>query len=118
MGMMRRWVLICAYNRADNNPLIEHYHPQYTPLQKVSNSQVKECTLGDSTEDKWCKRSCKEACLLQAKGSENSPRLPSPLPCPHLEQRVHEEIGASSYNFLQLNPHNSKTSVSQIFNSF
>ena len=31
----RRWAFLCAYNRASNNPVIEHHHPRYTPLEKV-----------------------------------------------------------------------------------
>lgn len=31
----RRWAFLCAYNRASNNPVYEHHHPQYTPLTKV-----------------------------------------------------------------------------------
>ncbi|CAG5117835.1 unnamed protein product, partial [Candidula unifasciata] len=30
----RRWAFLCAYNRASNNPVYEHHHPQYTPLTK------------------------------------------------------------------------------------
>ena len=33
----RRWAFLCAYNRADNDPVMKHHHPNYTPLQKVSN---------------------------------------------------------------------------------
>ena len=33
---MRRWTFLCSYNRRDNNPVIEHHHPQYTPLDIVS----------------------------------------------------------------------------------
>ncbi|XP_005108978.1 L-proline trans-4-hydroxylase [Aplysia californica] len=40
----RRWAFLCAYNRASNNPVIEHHHPQYTPLVKVPNSAIRECT--------------------------------------------------------------------------
>ena len=31
----RRWAFLIAYNRASNNPTIEHHHPRYTPLEKV-----------------------------------------------------------------------------------
>ena len=31
----RRWAFLIAYNRASNNPVFEHHHPQYTPLVKV-----------------------------------------------------------------------------------
>ncbi|OWF37396.1 uncharacterized protein LOC110467391 [Mizuhopecten yessoensis] len=40
----RRWAFLTAYNRASNNPVIEHQHPQYTPLDKVPNSAIKSCT--------------------------------------------------------------------------
>ncbi|XP_045196413.2 L-proline trans-4-hydroxylase-like isoform X2 [Mercenaria mercenaria] len=39
----RRWALLCAYNRADNNPTIKHHHPQYTPLKKVPDTEILEC---------------------------------------------------------------------------
>jgi len=32
----RRWAFLCAYNRADNNPVYKHHHAQYTPLDMVS----------------------------------------------------------------------------------
>lgn len=34
-GPNRRWALAIAYNRADNDPVIEHHHPKYTKLDKV-----------------------------------------------------------------------------------
>ena len=40
-----RWNLICCYNMAKNNPYIESLHPKYTPLEKVSNSAIKEAGL-------------------------------------------------------------------------
>tara|TARA_Y100000588_G_C14018056_1_gene822957 strand:+ start:77 stop:913 length:837 start_codon:yes stop_codon:yes gene_type:complete len=40
-----RWNLICCYNMAKNNPYIESLHPKYTPLEKVSNSVIKEAGL-------------------------------------------------------------------------
>ena len=36
----RRWAFLVAYNRADNDPVIEHHHPKYTPLVKVGISKV------------------------------------------------------------------------------
>ena len=36
-----RWVLICCYNAARNNPYREHHHPQYTPLNKVDDGAIK-----------------------------------------------------------------------------
>ena len=41
----RRWTLICCYNAARNNPYIEHHHPQYTPLEKLEDSAIKEAGL-------------------------------------------------------------------------
>lgn len=40
---LRRWAFIMTYNRASNNPTMVHHHPQYTPLEKVPNSAIKEC---------------------------------------------------------------------------
>jgi ectoine hydroxylase len=37
----RRWTVLFCYNAARNNPLIEHHHPQYTPLLKVGDAAVK-----------------------------------------------------------------------------
>ena len=37
-----RWSLICCYNMAMNNPIFEHHHPQYTPLEKVSDGALLE----------------------------------------------------------------------------
>ena len=31
----RRWAFLVCYNRASNNPVYKHHHPQYTPLIKV-----------------------------------------------------------------------------------
>jgi hypothetical protein len=31
----KRWAFLCAYNRADNDPVYKHHHPNYTPLHKV-----------------------------------------------------------------------------------
>ncbi|XP_071115665.1 L-proline trans-4-hydroxylase-like [Haliotis cracherodii] len=40
---MRRWVLICAFNKATNNPVYEHEYPQYTKLNKVPNTAIRDC---------------------------------------------------------------------------
>jgi hypothetical protein len=37
-----RWVLICCYNTAHNDPCKEHHHPGYTPLAKVDDSAIKQ----------------------------------------------------------------------------
>ena len=38
---LRRWAFLCAYNRADNDPVYKHHHPNYTPLSKVIPSSLK-----------------------------------------------------------------------------
>lgn len=38
----RRWCFLVGFNRADNNPMIEHHHPQYTPLALASNESIKD----------------------------------------------------------------------------
>ncbi|GFO39837.1 ectoine dioxygenase-like [Plakobranchus ocellatus] len=48
----RRWAFLCAYNKASNNPIVEHHHPQYTPLVKVPNSAIKECSNINDMSDK------------------------------------------------------------------
>ncbi|XP_078660968.1 L-proline trans-4-hydroxylase-like isoform X1 [Branchiostoma floridae x Branchiostoma belcheri] len=46
----RRWAFLVAYNRADNNPVYKHHHPQYTPLSKLPNTAILECsTVTDIT---------------------------------------------------------------------
>ncbi|GAB1599221.1 uncharacterized protein LOC115217558 [Argonauta hians] len=39
----RRWTLLYAYNLRDNNPVYVHHHPQYSYLEKVPDSALKEC---------------------------------------------------------------------------
>lgn len=36
----RRWCFLVAYNRASNDPLIQHHHPQYTPLEPASDNAI------------------------------------------------------------------------------
>ncbi|XP_052789581.1 probable phytanoyl-CoA dioxygenase [Mya arenaria] len=48
----RRWALLCCYNRADNNPIIKHHHPQYTPLKKVTDESILSCTTMIDVEGK------------------------------------------------------------------
>lgn len=38
---LRRWAFLCCYNRADNDPVYKHHHPNYTPLSKVNSASVK-----------------------------------------------------------------------------
>jgi hypothetical protein len=40
----RRYAFLCCYNRADNDPVYKHHHPNYTKLDKVPNSAIMECT--------------------------------------------------------------------------
>ena len=49
-----RWSMICCYNAARNDPYKDSHHPRYTPLQKVSDSAIREAGLrrfADSTAD-------------------------------------------------------------------
>lgn len=36
----QRTLMLCAYNRASNNPVKAHHHPQYTPLAKLADGEV------------------------------------------------------------------------------
>lgn len=38
----RRWTVLFCYNAARNDPYLEHHHPRYTPLVKVSDDAVKQ----------------------------------------------------------------------------
>lgn len=38
----RRWCFLVAFNRRDNDPVIEHHHPQYTPLQLASDEAIRD----------------------------------------------------------------------------
>ena len=40
-----RTLMLCAYNRASNNPVIVHHHPQYTPLQILPDAEVATAAL-------------------------------------------------------------------------
>ena len=35
-----RDLLLCCYNRADNNPVVRHHHPYYTPLEVVDDGAL------------------------------------------------------------------------------
>ncbi|KAK3605250.1 hypothetical protein CHS0354_037651 [Potamilus streckersoni] len=39
----RRWALLSAYNKASNDPIKDHHHPRYTPLNKVDDSEILNC---------------------------------------------------------------------------
>ncbi len=36
---------LCCYNLADNNPFIEHHHPNYTPIRKLEDKEIKQAGL-------------------------------------------------------------------------
>jgi ectoine hydroxylase-related dioxygenase (phytanoyl-CoA dioxygenase family) len=46
----RRWTVIMCYNAARNDPYLEHHHPRYTPLAKVSETAVREAGVVFSRE--------------------------------------------------------------------
>ncbi|XP_071157062.1 L-proline trans-4-hydroxylase-like isoform X2 [Mytilus edulis] len=60
----RRWAYLMAYNKVSNNPVIEHHHPRYTPLQKVPNSAIKECTNFTDMSGKDFINPCKNESLV------------------------------------------------------
>jgi len=47
----RRWTLICCYNAARNDPVIEHHHPGYTALEKVPDGALLEAGLTFASGD-------------------------------------------------------------------
>ena len=47
----RRWTVLFCYNAARNNPYLEHHHPQYTPLDKVSDDAVKAAGVKHADAD-------------------------------------------------------------------
>ncbi|XP_046554894.1 L-proline trans-4-hydroxylase-like [Haliotis rubra] len=40
----RRWVFIACYNKASNDPVIEHHYPRYNKLDIVDDKAIRECT--------------------------------------------------------------------------
>ncbi|CAH1785371.1 unnamed protein product [Owenia fusiformis] len=40
----RRWAFLTAFCKRSNNPTLPHHHPFYTPLEKVPNKAILECT--------------------------------------------------------------------------
>ncbi len=46
-----RWTLICCYNAARNNPYKESHHPRYTPLDKVTDTAIKEVGIKRFDDD-------------------------------------------------------------------
>ena len=50
----RRWALICCYNRADNEPVIDHHHPGYTRLHKLPDEALLQADSGRAaTQRSW-----------------------------------------------------------------
>ena len=47
----RRWTVLFCYNAARNNPYMEHHHPQYTRLHKVSDDAVKAAGIKHAQAD-------------------------------------------------------------------
>ncbi len=57
--------LLCCYNAARNDPVIEHHHPRYTPLHKVADSAIKEAGLRFANGDD-------EAFLIHEEGASGA----------------------------------------------
>ena len=50
----RRWAMICCYNRADNEPVVDHHHPGYTKLHKLPDEALLEVDLHRAQrQDSW-----------------------------------------------------------------
>ncbi|MFM7698641.1 MAG: phytanoyl-CoA dioxygenase family protein, partial [Limnohabitans sp.] len=47
----RRWTVLFCYNAARNDPYLEHHHPGYTPLLKVSDDAVKQAGVKHAHAD-------------------------------------------------------------------
>lgn len=45
-----RWTMICAYNKASNNPYKESHHPSYTKLHKVEDDMILKVAAQNSEE--------------------------------------------------------------------
>ncbi len=41
----RRWTVLFCYNAARNNPVVEHHHPFYTPLEKVDDDAIRRAGI-------------------------------------------------------------------------
>ena len=50
-----RWSMVCCYNARSNSPYCEGAHPQYTPLQRVEDSAIRDAdptqTISDDSMD-------------------------------------------------------------------
>ena len=47
-----RWSMICCYNAARNDPYKTSHHPNYTPLEKVPDSAVREAGVSRFADEK------------------------------------------------------------------
>lgn len=47
-----REIVLCCYNRADNDPFFEHHHPRYTPLDIVDDGALRDGGLRMDGEDR------------------------------------------------------------------
>lgn len=47
----RRWTILMCYNAAANNPVREHHHPRYTPLEKVPDEAVRAAGVRFSSDN-------------------------------------------------------------------
>lgn len=63
----RRYVLISTYNKKNNDSYKVHHHPQYTPLQKLPDEALLECTNVRGLEGKDFQRGEDEKSHLGAK---------------------------------------------------
>jgi hypothetical protein len=48
---MPRWTLICCYNARSNDPYMAAQHPNYTPLEKVPDSDIKDVGIKRFSSD-------------------------------------------------------------------
>ncbi|MDQ2776271.1 MAG: phytanoyl-CoA dioxygenase family protein, partial [Acidobacteriota bacterium] len=74
-----RWAMICCYNAARNDPYKEAHHPRYTPLQKVSDSAIREAGSKrfseSSTNVAWLESSEDESARSLAKTGSEVPAI-------------------------------------------
>ncbi|XP_021362349.1 probable phytanoyl-CoA dioxygenase isoform X2 [Mizuhopecten yessoensis] len=68
---LRRWAFLCSYNKASNDPVIKHHHPQYTRIKKVSNSAIRECTNFTDMTGKDFMDPTKDATIRVEKSTNN-----------------------------------------------
>ena len=52
MSDTARDILICCYNRASNNPFKQHHHPQYTLLEMLPDTAIKDSGLTLAGDDR------------------------------------------------------------------